>query len=264
MMAFYILVKMLWSFFYFIVKLLFVTFDTSRKLYYVLGFPTDPVHAVAVANGEFFHYHHHHQPGEPRDFASRSLSPDSQRIVDDPNVGFIRQFCGWHVEADSDQLRTLLDSGGKCHNFALILIYHLSYDKFLSYALLFLLRWECWILLTLFFVLFLVWVSTFTMEQGINSAQLLTIMDGLFGVLFGLMIFWDTLNISPDKNTNNLEMRKRQHWKFRLMDAVLFLCIEATLIYYVVGFEAIHEILLLTGICISSIGFCLFFRFVER
>lgn len=186
----YFTAKLLISFVVFIFSFTFTA--TSKKklktLTYHIGFPTDLLHA-GVSCGEFFyHYALPQTPSTAETDQSWKLVPRAspKRIGDRARL---KVKCGLAYDgADNNaNILKLLTSCGRCHNWALITIYEMSTDKFLSLAMLSFLRWDVWVLLV---------GLAFGYPLACESDLILDFLGRFLDILFLALSIFDSANMS--------------------------------------------------------------------
>lgn len=142
----YFTCKLLMSFLVFLLSL--PTNKKKPKLTYHLGFPTDRWHAGVSCGTNFYHYAFPASgPPKPKTDQSWGLVPrDAPKAVGDNAT--LKTKCGFAYDGADDPagILQLLESCGRCHNWALITIYEMATDKFLSFSMLSFLRWDVWAL----------------------------------------------------------------------------------------------------------------------
>lgn len=121
-----------------------------------LGFKPDKFHAGITYGPDPSHYafpsSDTHVDSKEKD-ASFGLVP--QRVVDEKVKKAFRNSvfkvpCGFAYEGIlNEEIIQLLQSCGRCHNWALMALYQLSADKFYSLSMLSLWRWDAWVLICL-------------------------------------------------------------------------------------------------------------------
>ena len=203
----YFTAKLLVSFFAFLFlfeakKLL----NSSKRITNHLGFKSDEYHAQPGLSTEDSVLHYAF-PRHPTDTAamdkdqSWGLVPREEHVsVDDNCKSNWKVRCGLVDEdaANSKDVLKLLESCGRCHNWALITIYEISTDKFLPLATLSLLRWEVWTLIVFFVAAGP--VLCFDEENGFKD-----LLGPALDTLFLALAIFDCLNM----NSARLHARRK-------------------------------------------------------
>jgi hypothetical protein len=141
----YTLAKFIQSLLVFFFRYVMGTYKNGELVYYLLGFREDPVHAGFLYRNVFYHYTlarrgFRNQKGD----RLTNLVPDHSENV--PTAKWKQPVAYDAGSFEDSELEQLLASSGKCHNWALVTLYQISSDKFFTYGLLAILRWETWIL----------------------------------------------------------------------------------------------------------------------
>jgi Ca2+/Na+ antiporter len=258
--------KMLTSLIYFLFKISFLNhYKNEKRLYFKLGFSSGWFHAGVLVNERFYHYAFA-EKGDETDNISKHLSP--QDMTNIPNC-LINLFSGWHIKVLDKEIKRILAACGKCHNYAVMLIYHLSYDKFLSYSLLTIFRWEMWILISMllfsypvkYMLLWECWndeMYYYDLKRYNRIIELFTIIS------FDLIMILDCMNLSSPKLHANVEERKKDPKVFRILDFCMFVLLEFCLIVYSFSEVTLHSHFLIFLISFFSIFFSLIFWRVDK
>ena len=98
---------------------------------------TDPFQAGLEYKNEFYHY-------KTNRHADEKVEVDSVFKLE-PAVSSTVLKTTIRLPHSREDIIQFLRTCGKCHNWAVITIYHLSKDKFFGLGLLLLLRWETWV-----------------------------------------------------------------------------------------------------------------------
>ena len=114
---------------------------------------------------------------------------------------------GLAVKYRVEQVMQKLEACGKCHDWAVVSLYLLSFDKFLTYSVFFPLRWTTWITLA-----FSIGISVFQ----VPSIYKLYIITDSFHLLLTLV---DVLNFSVERldmneaASSSVLNRNRGYWR---------------------------------------------------
>jgi hypothetical protein len=205
---------------------LFFFLDTFRRgqredlIYYLLGFPSDPFHAGFQYGRNFYHYTlaamDATEATTNRRDTCTNLTPQSVERVMSAAIKLPVGFASGSFT--KDDLTKLLASCGKCHNWALVTIYQMSADKFFSYGLLSLVRWESW-------MLWLLLVAAWTQDQAI---------DWLIDPFLMAVFLFDTFNLNDALVQKGRRHKLQQHglalsltrevFKFFTLVAIFYCC----------------------------------------
>ena len=182
--------KLLVSFGVFLVSLITSERRSLQKLTYHLGFPSDRWHAGMSCGDKFFHYAFPRGDAKEKD-QSWGLTPcEAPKKIGD--VAHVKAKCGYAFAGATDAgVLKVLESCGRCHNWALITIYEMSTDKFLSLSMLSFLRWDVWVLL----VGLTVAVPMLCFPNGSFS----DVAGPVFDVLFLALSLFDGWNMNTDR-----------------------------------------------------------------
>jgi hypothetical protein len=193
-----------------------------QRLRYHLGFPSDRMHAGITYHDTFYHYafgRGTHATTQNVDAATKLEPAALEGSVGDNAL--LSAYCGYaYPRIARDHIIKVLESCGKCHNWALITIYEIATDKFFSMAILSFARWDVWVLLVIALL-------------GCTAPCTGDLVD----TGFLLIAAWDSLNMNRDQLVRN-EIHRRADSKggTRLRDFLKFVVLMSVwyaYIYYI-------------------------------
>jgi hypothetical protein len=200
----YFTAKLFISFVAFLLSLLTTNKDKLKKLTYHIGFPSDKWHAGVSCGDTFYHYAFPRDPATAEKDQSFGLVPrDSPKHVGDKSTLKVKCGLAYHGADDSASIMKLLASCGRCHNWALITIYEMSTDKFLSLAMLSFLRWDMWVLLVGLIVGY---------PLAFEHDVILSFLGRLLDVLFLALSIFDSVNMSHARLLASRRHAERNPW----------------------------------------------------
>ena len=216
--------KMVVSFLFFIWEVRLHDSENTSRLRYIIGlkrFPWQSCHAAIAIDNEVYHYAFENGHANTQE-SSWDLVP--QKVSNSEWIGraMFAPCVGWAVKYQEEQVMQKLEACGKCHDWAVVSLYLLSYDKFLTYSVLTPLRWTTWITLAVS-----IGISVF---QVPSIYKLYIITDSLHL----LLTLVDVLNLSEERLDMNdaassVLNRNRGYWRdIGKLFALGLLCYAAT------------------------------------
>lgn len=183
-------------------------------LYYFMGFKSDKLHSAIGYDGNTYHYAFPKGKRDNEDVDSMfNLAP--QKLPYLPQTKITAR-CGFAYPGLSDNdILKMLESCGRCHNWALITLYETSSDKFLSMATLSFLRWDVWVILSACFVCFISAAAHGGFLLALNTCGMLC------EFAFLILAIIDSLNMNVARLQTN-SVKKHAFSNPHLTDALKF------------------------------------------
>lgn len=235
-MTIYLMSKLVSSFIHYILTLTEETIKDKKEIFYLQGFKSDKFHAGILVKPGFMHYKKNDGIATTNIDSIWRLVPDFRK---NPPPSLIRLFCGYHIDInDVDNYLKKLPVSGRCHDYATSTIYHISLTKYLSSTILFIIRWEFWIIQM---VSILVSMYMFTNYFMFEHTGLFSLVENIIMIMdfqLLLIVLVDMFNIDKSLiSTNRLSSNRKIGW-----DIMIFL---TTILISVLSLSIPHITLLI-------------------
>ena len=204
----------------------------KRALTYCIGTISHPVHAAVKYNKTA-------APDNEQD----SLKPEVLELRANATPANWEQPVGFAIDCTKEQIEKFLEVCGRCHQYAVITCYELSYDKFFSWSVLLFLRYDMWILIVGCLVLCPITFILFVDFSGF-----------LIDVLFEIIILIDVANLNAKQLHSNRKSRSSTT-RLEALKFILLICIWYSYELYLPNTIMLYpsaQFLLLIGIIFSG------------